>query len=96
VNATDEIVAFLRAQLDDVEALAKAELEWPGMNEYDDETYNSPQQMLRDVEAKREIVDECIRTLEYEDTGHWLAEFVLKLLALPFEGRPGWREEWKP
>lgn len=67
---------------------------------------NDPQFVLADVEAKRQIIDlvlddkdgvACANRLvegEYDDDMQ-LPERLLKLLALPYAGRPGWREEWR-
>lgn len=41
----------------------------------------SPERGLRRCAAHRKILDECVRTLEHEDYGHWLADRVLAGLA---------------
>lgn len=57
---------------------------------------HDPARVLREIDATRQIVQECARTLDNEDTGHWLAQFVLRREALRFSHRPGYREEWAP
>lgn len=67
---------------------------------------HDPAWVLREVEAKRRIIDryeDCLSRLESE---HFemaargqvreYVDFVLPLLALPFSDRPGYREEWRP
>ncbi|GAB3817721.1 DUF6221 family protein [Micromonospora zhanjiangensis] len=56
-------------------------------------------QMARDIEAKRRILDEAANyspELEHGDNGEWALGMVLRLLALPYAHRPGYREEWRP
>lgn len=62
---------------------------------------HDPARALAEVAAKRKIIAECeyeIRDAQKRDTGDGLglAETMLRLLALPYAGRPGWRTEWKP
>lgn len=60
-----------------------------------------------EVEAKRRILDECERKIErrrlrLEQGGDdeltpgmaWMALRIIPLLAQPYAGQPGWREEW--
>ena len=60
---------------------------------------HDPARVLREVEAKRRIVDVAGRRLDrYIGTGaqvafEWL---TLRLLALPYDDRDGYREEWRP
>lgn len=56
----------------------------------------SPDRLLADVDAKLRIVEECVRTLDYEDHGHALAVDVLRLLALPYADHRDYKEGWKP
>lgn len=67
-----------------------------------------PDRVLGEVEAKRRVLDEYTRACHMERVTHenddpgkweWLArsealERVVQLLAQPYAGRPGWREEW--
>lgn len=59
-----------------------------------------PKRVLAECDAKRRIIAACsavlaVRDWEYDDAPS-LAEETLKLLALPYAGRPGYRAEWKP
>lgn len=111
--ADDNLVTWLRAQLDEDERRAERvtahDQRWeflpPRAHEY--ARRFGPKRALDDVEAKRRIIDlvlddkdgvACANRLvegEYDDDMQ-LPERLLKLLALPFAGRPGWREEWRP
>jgi hypothetical protein len=54
---------------------------------------------LAEVDAKRRIVEEAdgySPELEHGDNGEWAFNAVLRLLALPYADRPGYRQEWKP
>jgi hypothetical protein len=54
---------------------------------------------LAEVQSKRLILDEAQRyspELEHGDNGEWALGMVLRALALPYQGRPGFREEWLP
>ncbi|KND45358.1 DUF6221 family protein [Streptomyces stelliscabiei] len=53
-----------------------------------------PARVLREIDAKRRIVDRYAWLREHGDTGG--TEWVLPLLALPYADRPGYREEWRP
>ena len=64
-----------------------------------------PARVLREVEAKRRIVEELTARERADDSeeglwhkvGYDRAAFdVLRLLALPYADRDGWREEWRP
>lgn len=64
-----------------------------------------PDFVLREVEAIRKIVGECENQAAWESTTGrkypattaWaLAVTTLRVLALPYADRPGYREEWKP
>lgn len=58
-----------------------------------------PARVLREIDAKRRIVGDLAKVIggEYIDDGEpVLAEHVLRLLALPYADRPGYREEWRP
>ena len=64
-----------------------------------------PARVLREVEAKRRILDDYERAFEDRKlhpgdlalAGARLAlHGVVKLLALPYSDRPGYREEWRP
>lgn len=98
----DELIAWLRQQLDDDERVARQVMADPGGVFLDPETDATnvmtiaahlyrwpPKRVLAEVEAKRRILDEAIRLSRYD--GEF--EFV-QLLARPYAGRAGWREEW--
>lgn len=60
-----------------------------------------PARVLADIDAKRRILAECeyeINDAEKRDTGDGvgLSHTILGLLALPYAGRDGYREEWRP
>lgn len=63
---------------------------------------NPDQRLLREVEAKRKIVNFAEltmwdRVLGPEERESWeKLLYVLKLTALPFDDRPGYLEEWRP
>lgn len=55
----------------------------------------NPARVLREIDAKRRIVDRYAWLREHGDTGG--TAWVLPLLALPYADRPGYREEeWRP
>jgi hypothetical protein len=68
----------------------------------------SPDLVLRDIAAKRRIIELCEPPLidvsspgecpprYIEGRGASWGEPVLRLLALPYADRPGYREEWRP
>jgi hypothetical protein len=50
-----------------------------------------PARVLAEVAAKRRILDEAVRLMDYD------GEFqFLELLALPYADRPGYRADWEP
>ncbi|MEV0616166.1 DUF6221 family protein [Nonomuraea sp. NPDC050404] len=58
-----------------------------------------PARVLREVEAKRRIVERCERDLQtYIGTGVHVATsyLVLRMLALPHAEHPDYLEAWKP
>lgn len=56
-----------------------------------------PARVLAEVETKRALLEETIRPyLGAETTAARVAVVALRLLAQPYAGRPGWREEWRP
>lgn len=56
---------------------------------------HDPARVLREIDAKRRIIAEAA---EYEPgiSGYAEMHAVLRLLALPYADRPGFREEWAP
>jgi hypothetical protein len=134
MNSMDDLVTWLRAQLDDDELTARAAADsmlWHGpvkagevwdshlgfvytegqvpgvwdeclwkadtpgrytreMSEHcaHHVARHDPARVLREVEAKRQIIDLV--------AGAYAGYSVLPRLALPYADRPGYREEWKP
>lgn len=112
----DDLVTWLRAQLDEDERVARDALHrqttsrrmirgemvevkigtprewllsaWP------------PERVLREVEAKRLLLREVISVVRNMDTDRIgdepEAPVLLRLLALPYADRPGYRDEWRP
>lgn len=60
---------------------------------------HDPARVLREVEAKRALLDECVDVInlpggwEYDDTPN-LAWFALRGLAAAYSDHPDYREEW--
>jgi hypothetical protein len=50
-----------------------------------------PARVLAEVEAKRRILDDASAMVWRDALGNFL-----RLLALPYADRPGYREEWRP
>jgi hypothetical protein len=50
-----------------------------------------PARVLAEVDAKRRILE----TLHHEGGDHLFSD-TFRLLAAPYAGRKGWREEWRP
>lgn len=130
-----DLVAWLRAQLDDDERIARGATE-PGYFYSEGHSANvaafldrwnpdDPTFVLADVDAKRRIIDELDAMPHYAwdgrpeygcpmltDPDTWAevmarpqvcdcgrdthVERSLRLLALPYAGRPGYLEEWRP
>lgn len=68
---------------------------------------HDPARVLREVEAKRRILDEIVPLIDQMDAqieSEWgsglgptgESDRLVKLLALPYADRPGYREEWRP
>ena len=108
----DELVQFLRARLDEDEARARRAIDGPrtafvSADEDiepllfdEDGVFVLPARALREVEAKRELVRLAERAHDYHETftsGFASAlEGTLRLFALAYADRPGYREEWRP
>jgi hypothetical protein len=84
-----DIVEFLRARLDEDEAWGRS----PECGYQQD-----PARVLREVEAKRRIVESCSpQSLDNScaDPGErCLAEVTLEALALPYSDHPDYQPEW--
>lgn len=96
----DELVAFLRACLDEEERRHRkvtdgSQDSW----EWFQGSESVSRRALREVEAKRRIIGLCVQA-EITDNGDpvavILAEAVLRNLALSHADRPGYRNEWRP
>lgn len=90
----DDLIVFLREQWDDEESDARWSLEnAPSAHQTDPNSMNfSPERVLREVAAKRRIMDAGERRgLELSEI-NW----VVRVLALPYADVDGYREEWKP
>lgn len=65
---------------------------------------HDPARVLREIDAKRKLLTDLLPDLQQADRsieGEWgssddLAERMLRLLALPYADREGYREEWAP
>lgn len=115
---SEELVAWLRAALDDDEAsewphrpscqmLKPVPPGWGGPMLGDSFSCNcdAASRWIAEVGAKRRIIDEAVETLGREDAWDpvlnggsgeeydW-ARFVLRMIALPYADRDGFRPEW--
>lgn len=57
---------------------------------------HDPACVLRDVEAKRRIIDLCDTEIQGDTDGAVTASSTLYLLALPYADHDDYLEEWKP
>ncbi len=110
-----DLVDFLRARLDEDERTARCNSDGKGLADgfpdyrtyVDEDTeaadlfirHFNPARELREVEAKRRIIDEVWREIAGIDPGIYWGEapdLLLRLIALPYADHPDYREEWKP
>lgn len=101
----DDLVTWLRAQLDDDERIAGAAVNARLFDDYPDAAAIpfaerlGPEYVLAEVDAKRRIiaehhpVDPCDA---HDAESRTIACDTLRLLALAYGSRPGYRDEWKP
>lgn len=98
---SDDLIAFLRARLDEDEERARAveshDRRWDYLPPKADSYVRrfNPDRVLAEVDAKRQIIDlwdPNVLAGSYFDA---LAQ-VLRLLALPDAGHPEYRDEWRP
>ncbi len=101
----DDLVTWLRAQLDDDERVAQSAYYWSPTGWFDvpDSAREhldrwDPARVLAEVDAKRRILDGMI-----DDDGFLRGNIasgtawpVIVLLAAAYADRPGYREEWRP
>ncbi|MFI2664862.1 DUF6221 family protein [Micromonospora carbonacea] len=95
----DDLVTWLRAQIDDRERVVRAakEIRKPYYFEFIDEAAQpfvdlmlDPDRELAELDAKRRVLD------LYEELNEPHLYEAIRLLALPHADRPGYREEWRP
>lgn len=119
-----ELIAFVRARLDEDAALAASGETWSAFDETQGTrrvdvdhsiervvactrswrglhiARHDPARVLREVEAKREVVRLAERAHDYHGTfmnGFAAAlEGALRLFALPYADHPDYRQEWRP
>lgn len=111
MTGMDDLVTWLRAQLDDDERVARQVTAEPGGFYIEAETDDvnimtvgayvhrwTPKRVLAEVEAKRRILDRLRdeRGFYRDDIASGTAEPVIRMLALPYAAMPGYREEWRP
>lgn len=104
VSSLSEIAEFLRARLDEDEQVARQEDEDCAgttlLPTYDSEhqaRWNTAR-VLREVEAKRRLVDRSVAEIEGQDPPRASAIFasgVLLVLALPYADHPEYPERWR-
>ncbi|WP_116043975.1 DUF6221 family protein [Amycolatopsis palatopharyngis] len=105
----DDLVTFLRVRLDEREEVATQVAKGPVLLNLSRRTgkatfrryldTNTPEFILVDVDAKRQIIDELAPIADgvITDAGEQVvAENVLARLALPYASHPDYRLEWKP
>lgn len=107
----DDLVTWLRAQLDDDERVAQQMTAEPGGFYIEAETPDvnimtvgahvyrwTPKRVLDEVDAKRRILDRLRdeRGFYRDDIASGTAEPVIRMLALPYADRPGYLQEWRP
>jgi hypothetical protein len=102
-----DLVEFLRARLDEDEQVARPSLgaeRWspeainmyaPGLGAgtLAHIARHDPARVLREVEAKRQLIAHLIEFME-GDYAPW-NEDALKIIALPYADHPSYREEWR-
>lgn len=98
-----DLVRWLRAQLDDDERLANeaGNFCWHDCDADSHEHHErwDPARVLREVEAKRRIIDMYDTAAGEGFVGQLYrnsAEPTLRLLALPYADRPDYDEAWRP
>jgi hypothetical protein len=105
VSGVDELVAFLRRCLDEDERAIERMRSTPmhGVESGAEEDYLMfADRAPAEVKAKRAILDEIEGWCEVEDEYDPVetsfraeAEPMLRLLAQPYAGHEGWRDEWR-
>jgi hypothetical protein len=109
---TDDLITWLRAQLDEDERVARAWLPLGNPTAADREhiARHDPARVLAEVDAKRRILDEHKTYDVHSGFGCGICAFngwdkviepegwctTVRLLALPYADRLGYRSEWAP
>lgn len=123
MNGMEDLVTWLRAQLDEDKRVARQVMAEPGGFYIEAETDDvnvmtigahvyrwTPKRVLAEVEAKRRILDlaDDATSLDMsvdmdrrvgrrdETKEPYVGDEILRQLALPYDDRPGYREEWRP
>lgn len=94
---TDEWRAHLLAA-DDGDALLIARSETSGIVPEDAWDVADPARVLADCAALRAVVGLPVEGLTldpFEDAAPEIHQQILRILAQPFRGREGWRDEWR-
>lgn len=96
-SVMDDLITWLRTQLDEVEASAARDLA-------SIERHDFAVERLVEVDSKRRILDEYDRIAKLAEDGYFddssepldtARRFVL-VMGLPYADRPGYRLEWRP
>ncbi|MFI2650192.1 DUF6221 family protein [Micromonospora fulviviridis] len=107
---SEDLATWLRQQLDDDEQTARAVTADPlsdcwfdciGDGHADHHLRWDPARVLAEVDTKRRLLEQfrlrgdSVRTTVQPSTGGvW--DDLLRMLALPYADRPGYRAEWRP
>jgi hypothetical protein len=90
-----DLITWLRAQLDEDERVARAFA--ARLDAHLFETGWGPARVLAEVDAKRRILDLMMPGRPVYPGAYGQAyRDVLRLLALPYADRDGYRDEWRP
>lgn len=95
----DDLVTWLRAQLDEDERVINAAC--LHIDDCSDSGFTdrfTDDRLLAEVDAERRILDRLRdeRGFYRDDIASGTAEPVIRLLAVPYADRTGYREEWRP
>lgn len=107
--AVDELIAFVRQQVDEDERVASAcpDKDWPQIGNGAGAVHITrwdPARVLAEVGAKRRILDArdgADKQFRRDRNKSGFAaeadtfDYVVRTLAQPYAGRPGWREVWR-
>jgi hypothetical protein len=98
---SDDLVAFLKARLDEDEQTAQAAEGHPVEALVSDEAFDhltrwSSSRVLGEVAAKRRIIARCVKEWDEPTSGGAVAYVVLRELASVYDSHPDYRAEWSP